>query len=68
MECFYENEALTKVRLLVSEVNTVYTVTKELSLYLNENGITSFDIKGEESMRFKKDLNYMIQGTVVRPL
>ena len=68
VECFYENEALTKVRLLVSEVNTVYTVTKELSLYLNENGITSFDIKGEESMRFKKDLNYMIQGTVVRPL
>lgn len=68
MECFYENETLTKVRLLVSEVNAIYTVTKEMSLYFDETGITSFDIKGEESMRLKKDLNYMIQGTIVRSL
>lgn len=68
MECFYENQVLTKIRLLVSEVNAIYTVTKEMSLYFDETGITSFDIKGEESMRLKNDLNYMIQGTIVRAL
>lgn len=68
MECFYQNGSLTEVRLLVKELNAIYNVTKELSLYFNESGITSFDIKGEESMRLKKDLNYQIQGTIVRAL
>lgn len=68
MECFYENQVLTKIRLLVSEVNAIYSVTKEMSLYFDETGITSFDIKGEESMRLKKDMNYMILGTIVRSL
>lgn len=68
MECFYEGGKLTKVRLLVSEINAIYTVSKEMSLYFDETGITSFDIKGEESMRLKKDLNYLIQGTIVRSL
>ncbi|MBO3699837.1 hypothetical protein [Roseivirga sp. E12] len=68
MECFYENESMTKVRLLVKEINAIYSVTKELSLYFDENGLSSFDIKGEESMRLKKDLNYKIQGAIVRSL
>lgn len=68
MECFYENQVLTKIRLLVSEVNAIYSVTKEMSLYFDETGITSFDIKGEESMRLKKEMNYMILGTIVRSL
>ncbi|OEK02832.1 hypothetical protein BFP97_15455 [Roseivirga sp. 4D4] len=68
MECFYENDFMTKIRLLVKEINTIYSVEKELSLYFDQNGLSSFDIKGEETMRLKKDLNYQIQGAIVRSL
>lgn len=66
MECFYENGSMTKIRLLVKEVNAIYGVTKELSLYFDNGRLASFDIKGEESMRLKRDLNYKIQGAIVR--
>lgn len=66
MECSYESDRLTKIRLLVKETNVIYTITKEMYLYLGEEGITGFQIMGEESMRMKDDLSYSIQGTVVR--
>ncbi len=68
MECFYADGVLQEVRLIVKEINSVYAVTKNLSLYFEASRLASFDIKGEESMRLKKDLNYQIQGTIVRSL
>ncbi len=68
MECFYEAGVLQEVRLLVKEINSVYSVTKNLSLYFEGSALSRFDIKGEESMRLKKDLNYQIEGTILRSL
>ncbi|MFY0591565.1 hypothetical protein [Roseivirga sp.] len=66
LECTYENDTLKEIRVSVKESNTVYEVSKEMTLHFNsEQHLVGFDIKGGETMAVKKDLNYSIVGTII---
>ncbi|OEK06976.1 hypothetical protein [Roseivirga misakiensis] len=66
LECTYEGENLKEVRVSIKESNTVYEMTKEMSLHFNaEEHLIGFNIKGGESMAVKEDLNYSIVGTIL---
>lgn len=66
MEYIYEQEELREVRLLVQERNAIYNMTKEMNLYFDTQArLSGFQIKGDESMRLKKALDYSIQGTII---
>ncbi len=65
-ECFYRNDVLAQINILMAERNSIFKSTKELSLYFNSSGdhIVGFDVSGEEKMQLKDDLKFEIKAVV----
>ena len=71
MECTYQGDLLKEIRLELSKNNEVFDFDQELFLYFNlESGksrLSSFSIKGNESMKLKSDLSFEVKATIVVP-
>ena len=66
-ECLYQNEVLTQIGISMIEKNSIFTSTKDLTLYFNPTGehILGFDVKGKEKMQLKEELHFEIKAVII---
>lgn len=65
IECAYQNESLTEVRVQTKDNNIIYKVENEYLLRFNQGLLTSYTITANESMILKKDMQMEMVAEIV---